>query len=182
MELQSHSETRVASREDKQVPFFPNVLLAEASLAVAVIGLLIILVALFPLKLADKYDPLNPPTILEPEWYFMGVYQFLKTQNVQPIHGILMIMGVGAFLLLVPFLDRSSERRPLRRPIFTSIGVIMIVEFLSLTVYGYMSPGQTGSFSNPQFVEAIALATSLAFCLVFIVLAGSKRTARGMRP
>ena len=170
----------VEDSEEKQVPFFPNVLLGEASFAVAIIGLLVIFVSLFPLKLGDKYDPLNPPTILEPEWYFMGVYQVLKTQNVQPIHGILMMVGLGVFLILVPFLDRSSERRPLRRPIFVAIGFIVIVEFLALTIFGYMSPGQTGSWSNLQFVEAFALTTSVAFCLALLVLAASKRTIAGV--
>jgi quinol-cytochrome oxidoreductase complex cytochrome b subunit len=180
MELQNHSETHVESREAKQVPFFPNVLLAEASFAFAIIGLLLIFTSLFPMKLAEKYDPLNPPTILEPEWYFMGVYQFLKTQYVQPIHAILMLMGLGIFLILVPFLDRSSERRPLRRPVFVGIGFIVIVEFLALTIFGYLSPGQTGSWSNPQFVEAFALTTFVAFCAVLLVVLVSRRTLRGL--
>jgi len=178
--LQNRSETLAESKEAKQVPFFPNVLLAEASFAVAVIGLLLIVVSLFPLKLAEKYDPLNPPAILEPEWYFMGVYQFLKTQYVQPIHAVLMLTGVGVFLVLVPFLDRSSERRPSRRPVFVAIGFIVIVEFLALTTYGYMSPGQIGSWSNPQFVEAFGLTTLVVLCLALLVLVWSKRTMRGL--
>ncbi len=101
------------SREkDDKVRFFPNVLLAEMSLAIAVIGLLAVFVSLFPLKLGEKFDPLNPPSILEPEWYFMGFYQFLKTQDVTPLHGIILMAGVAIFIVLIPFLDRSEERRP----------------------------------------------------------------------
>jgi quinol-cytochrome oxidoreductase complex cytochrome b subunit len=181
MELPNHSETHLGEKEGGNVPFFPDVLLAEASFAIAIVGLLLIFAALFPLKLGEKFDPMNPPTILEPEWYFMGVYQFLKTQDVQPLHGILLIMGLGIFLVLVPFLDRGSERHPLRRPVFASIALIVIVEFLALTTYGYMSPGQVGSLSNPTFVFATAATTLVALCLVLLVLLASKHRMRGVR-
>jgi quinol-cytochrome oxidoreductase complex cytochrome b subunit len=115
MELQDHYEGQT-EESDSEVPFFPNVLLVEVSLAIAVIGLLAIFVSLFTLKLGEKFDPANPPTILEPEWYFMGVYQFLKTQSVEPLYGILLLAALGIFLILVPFIDRGSERRRLRRP------------------------------------------------------------------
>jgi quinol-cytochrome oxidoreductase complex cytochrome b subunit len=96
MALQNHSEG-----SDEEVPFFPNVLLEEFSFAVAVIGLLAIFVSLFPLKLGEKFDPLNPPSILEPEWYFMGFYQFLKTQSVQPIYGMVLMSALGIFIVCI---------------------------------------------------------------------------------
>ena len=40
-----------AHSKEEKVKFFPNVLLAEASLAIAVMGLLAIFVSLFPLSL-----------------------------------------------------------------------------------------------------------------------------------
>ena len=86
MESQAHSDDPQSSTDE--IPFFPNHLLSEIALAFAILGLIVIFSSLFPVKLAEKYDPLNPPQILEPEWYFMGVYQFLKTQGVQPIHGV----------------------------------------------------------------------------------------------
>ena len=175
-----HSEEQKEEYEH-EVPFFPNVLLSEMSLAVAVIGLLAIFVSLFPLKLGEKYSPTNPPTLLEPEWYFMGVYQFLKTQNVEPLYGIILMAGLGIFIVLVPFIDRGSERRPLRRPIFTAVAFFVIVEFLALTIYGYLSPGQTGSFSNSGFTIAFLTANLLAGGLVVLVLAVNRRIVRGDR-
>ena len=173
--MPSHSENE---SEEEGVLFFPNVLLAEMTFAIAVIGLLAIFVSLFPLKLGEKFDPLHPPTLLEPEWYFMGFYQFLKTDNVQPIHGILLMMAFGAFVVLIPFLDRNAERRPLRRPVFTAAAFIIIVEFLALTTYGYLSPGQTGSFAYPKFTLAFALTTVVAASFAILVFALSRRTIR----
>ncbi len=181
MGLQDHSE-EYSEESERDVPFFPNVLLAEASLAVAVVGLLAILVSLFPLKLAEKFDLTNPPSILEPEWYFMGVYQFLKTQSVQPLYGIVLMTGLGLFLVLVPFLDRGPERRPLRRPLFTAFAFFAIVQFLALTTYGYLSPGQVGTFANGRFTTAVVLTNLVAFGLVPLVLIVNRRVTRGAKP
>jgi ubiquinol-cytochrome c reductase cytochrome b subunit len=173
MELHNHSK-----ENSEQVPFFPNVLLAEASLAVAVIGLIVIFVSLFPLRLGVKFDPMNPPTILEPEWYFMGFYQFLKTQGVQPIHGIIMMAALAIFMVLVPFIDRSAERRPLRRPFFTAAAFFAACEFIGLTIFGYMSPGQVGSFSSAAFATAFAVTNSAAIVTLALVFALRTRTRR----
>lgn len=178
--MPNHSENQTESSE-RDVPFFPNVLLSEVSLAIAVVGLLAIFVSLFPLKLGEKFDPMNPPTILEPEWYFMGFYQFLKTQGVEPIHGLVLMIGVGVFIVLIPFLDRGAERRPIRRPVFTAAAFVMIVEFLALTIYGYMSPGQVGSFSNIQFVVAFVTTTLIVIALIMLVLAAYRRTKKDVQ-
>jgi quinol-cytochrome oxidoreductase complex cytochrome b subunit len=175
MELPNHSKNE---SEEEGVLFFPNVLLAEVTFAIAVIGLLAIFVSLFPLKLGEKFNPLNPPTLLEPEWYFMGFYQFLKTQSIQPFDGIILMMLFGAFVVLIPFLDRGTERRPLRRPAFTAAAIIMIIEFLALTTYGYLSPGQTGSFANPTFTLAFTLTTVLAAFFAILVFTLSRKTFR----
>ncbi len=180
MELLNHSENKVESSEH-DVPFFPNVLLAELTLAIAVVGLLTIFVSLFPLKLGDKFDPMNPPTILEPEWYFMGFYQFLKTQGVEPVHGIVLMAGIGVFIILIPFLDRGAERHPIRRPVFTAAALVMIVEFLALTFYGYMSPAQVGSFSNFQFVIAFGATTLTVLVLILLVFASYRRTKKSVK-
>jgi quinol-cytochrome oxidoreductase complex cytochrome b subunit len=180
MELQNRSEEHEGEEKEHDVPFFPDVLLAELSFAIAVVGLLAIFVSLFPPGLGEKFDPLNPPTILEPEWYFMGFYQFLKTQSVQPSYGIVLMVGLGVFMILVPFLDRGSERRPLGRPIFTAIAFVVIVEFLALTLYGYMSPGQVGSFSDIPFVMAFAATNLVALGLILLVFAASRHAMRGV--
>jgi len=173
--LQNHS-----SKED-QVPFFPNVLLVEMSLAIVVIGCLAIFVSLFPLRVGEKFDPLNPPSLLEPEWYFMGFYQFLKTENVQPFLGLILVAALGAFVVLVPFLDRSPERRPLRRPVFAAAALIIIVEFVALTVYGYLTPGHVASFSETGFTAVFLGTNAIAAGLALFVFIVSRRSSRGAR-
>lgn len=170
-----------SEEEPENVPFFPNVLLAEMSLAFAAIGLLTIFVALFPLTLGAKFDPMHPPTILEPEWYFMGIYQLLKTQGVQPIYAIVLLACLGIFMVAVPFIDRGSERRPLRRPMFLAFAFFVAAEFFGLTIYGYLSPGQVGSFAEPNFTAAFLITNAVAILLVSLVLYADWRIRRSVR-
>jgi quinol-cytochrome oxidoreductase complex cytochrome b subunit len=175
MELQNPSEKE---EPEENVPFFPNVLLAEMSLAIAVIGLLSIFVGLFPLGLGEKFDPLHPPLILEPEWYFMGVYQVLKTQGVQPVYAIFILAALGIFMILVPFIDRGAERHPLRRPIFAAVAFFVAFEFLGLTIFGYLSPGRAGTFSDLSFIAAFLTTNITAVLSVFLVLYASRGVRR----
>jgi ubiquinol-cytochrome c reductase cytochrome b subunit len=155
-----------------------EILLAEINVAPVVIGLLFILVSLFPLKLGEVFSPMSPPTILEPEWYFMGIYQLLKTQSVEPVYGMLLAAGLGIFLAGVPFLDKSHERRALGRPAFTAIGTFVIIEFLALTIYAYLSPGQVGSFSDSNFTAAFVLTNAIAICAIALVFAANRQIAK----
>jgi ubiquinol-cytochrome c reductase cytochrome b subunit len=171
----------LSEEEPENVPFFPNVLLAEMSLAFAAIGLLTIFVALFPLTLGERFDPIHPPTILEPEWYFMGVYQLLKTQGIQPIYAVVLLACLGIFMVAVPFIDRGSERRPLKRPMFLAFAFFVAVEFLGLTIYGYLSPGQVGSFTSPNFTAAFLITNIVGILLVSLVLYADWKIRRGFR-
>ncbi len=174
--MPDHSE-----EEDREVPFFPNVLLAEVSLAIAVIGMLTIFVSLFPLKLGEKFDPMNPPSVLEPEWYFMGMYQLLKTQSMDPLYGVLIAGALGVLMMLIPFLDRGPERSPIRRPIFTAFALFVIVEFLALTIYGYLTPGEVASFSDIGFRIVFLVTNFIAFGLLALVFVAHRRIVRGAR-
>jgi quinol-cytochrome oxidoreductase complex cytochrome b subunit len=124
---------------------------------------------------------MNPPTILEPEWYFMGMYQFLKTQSVEPLYGMLLATGLGVFLAIVPFLDRNPERRALERPVFAAIGIFVIIEFLALTAYAYLSPGQIGTFSDSNFTAAFVLTNIVALSCIAIVFAANRRIMRATK-
>ena len=160
MESQAHSESSHSSADE--IPFFPNHLLSEIALAFAVLGLLVVFASLFPVKLAEKYDPLNPPQILEPEWYFMGVYQFLKTQGVEPVHGVALLAVLGILLVLVPFIDRGSQRAPKDRPLMMAAAFVVALQFLVLTAYGYATPGQVAMFSDPMFIILLVVVNGIS--------------------
>jgi quinol-cytochrome oxidoreductase complex cytochrome b subunit len=97
----------------------------------------------------------------------MGVYQFLKTQGVQPIHAVALLSVLGILLVLVPFIDRGTRRAPRDRPLMMAAACVVVLQFLVLTGYGYATPGQVATFSDPTFlavllpVNGISIATLL---------------------
>jgi cytochrome b6-f complex subunit 4 len=177
MESQDHSDNST-SRED-EIPFFPNHLLSEIALAFAVLGLIVIFASLFPVKLAVKYDPLHPPQILEPEWYFMGFYQLLKTQGAQPLHGVAILSALGILLILVPFIDRGTRRAPRDRPLMMAAAFVVIFQFLVLTAYGYATPGQVAAFSNPTFLGVLLVINGVSLLALLLGAYLQRRTPEG---
>lgn len=176
MESQVHSDSSHSSEEE--IPFFPNHLLSEIALAFALLGLIVIFASLFPTKLAEKYDPLNPPQILEPEWYFMGVYQFLKTQGVEPVHGVALLSILAILLVLVPFIDRGAGRAPKDRPLMMAAVFVVAFQFLFLTAYGYATPGQVAMFSDPKVIALLFVVNGISATALLIGACRRRRIRR----
>jgi cytochrome b6 len=126
----------------KVMPFFPNFFLRDAVGWLTALAILAALAAYFPAELGDKADPFAPaPAGIKPEWYFMFMFQTLK---YLPAHilwfdgEVVGILGFGAgavFLLLIPFIDRSTGRD--RSRLFTWITIGIIAFILVLTYLGY---------------------------------------------
>jgi len=177
MESQARSESSNSS--ENEIPFFPNHLLSEIALAFAILGLIVVFASLFPVKLAEKYDPLRPPQILEPEWYFMGVYQFLKTQEVEPMHAVVLLSVLGILLILVPFIDRGTRRAPRDRPLMMAAAFVVILQFLLLTGYGYATPGQVATFSDPTFLAMLLVVNGISVAALLLAAYRQRRIPRG---
>jgi quinol-cytochrome oxidoreductase complex cytochrome b subunit len=180
MESQGHSDSAESSEEE--IPFFPNHILSEIALAFAILGLIVLFASLFPTRLAENYDPLNPPQILKPEWYFMGVYQVLKTEGVQPIHGVILLGVLGVLLVLVPFLDRGTKRAPRDRPLMMAAALVIILQFFALTSYGYATPGQVATFSSPTFLAVLFLINGISIAALLVGAYRQRRISGGAGP
>lgn len=105
--------------------------------AVVMLGVFPTVVALamtVPFPLADRADPADNTFTPVPEWYFLFFYQFLKYMSgpLEPLATwvlpALFILG----LLLLPFLDRNPERRPLARPVAVLAGVAFLLVVFAL--------------------------------------------------
>jgi len=123
--------------------FVPSFLMRDAVgwlVALAVLGAL---AAFFPAHLGEKADSFAPAPIgIKPEWYFMYMFHTLK---LLPSHilglegemlGVMAFALAGAFLLLVPFLDRRRAPGEASK-LFTVIALAMIAYIIVLTVMGY---------------------------------------------
>ncbi|MBE3595106.1 MAG: c-type cytochrome [Candidatus Carbobacillus altaicus] len=120
----------------KTEPFFPNFLLKEWMAAVVFLGAFMVLVVSHPAPLeATPADPNDTSYIPLPDWYFLFLYQFLKYfPSGTAVWGAVIIPGFFALLfLLAPWLDRKPDRRPSKRPIATSLMLIVVAGIVFLT-------------------------------------------------
>jgi quinol-cytochrome oxidoreductase complex cytochrome b subunit len=150
-------------------PFFPYAVAKDAAMAcivmVVIIGMAIILGA----ELGPKADPTTTTYVPRPEWYFFFLFELLrvvKPAELTPLATIGIPTLALILLLLLPFYDRSPERRPERRPVATTAGILTILAMGYLTYAG----AQAGSpnaidLKVPQQFEAGKLVAAQSGCL-----------------
>ncbi|MFJ7913927.1 MULTISPECIES: c-type cytochrome [unclassified Lysinibacillus] len=120
----------------KTEAFWPNFLLKEWMVgAVFLIAYLILTVA-HPSPLEGPADPTRAYIPL-PDWYFLFLYQLLKytyASGPYNVIGTVIIPGLAfGALLLMPFLDKSPERRPSKRPLPTAFMLLTLAAMFYLT-------------------------------------------------
>jgi quinol-cytochrome oxidoreductase complex cytochrome b subunit len=119
------------------IPFFPHHVLKEGMIFCLLIGAMATFVVLWPIELGEKADPFVTPEGIKPEWYFLSTYQLLK--YFPKLLGILVSLIPPLVLLLWPFLDRSPERHPKKRPVAMTVGVLGLLLAVTFGALGYIS-------------------------------------------
>src|SRR4029453_15985396 len=86
-----------------------------------------------------KVDPTTTTYVPRPEWYFFFLFVLLrvfKRPELVPLATVGIPTIAMVLLLLLPFYDTNPERRPERRPIATTAGILTIVAMASLPFLG----------------------------------------------
>lgn len=127
--------------DDRSRPFFPNFLLRDVVAWVLVLGLVLCLSVYWPATLGTKADPFAPtPVGIQPEWYFLWMFQTLKLfpGHVFGIEGELIAVGLtgaaGAVLVLVPWLDRPARKGRASWVVWAA-GIAAVSYILGMTGY-----------------------------------------------
>jgi len=125
------------------VPFFPNYALQDLTSICIYIAAFLAVVFFAPnfLFTPDAFVPANAfltPAHIKPEWYFLANYQTLKIFPSELL-GLSVQVAAMTLLALLPFIDRSPERNPLKRPLFLTLAVGGILLWLGLTIWGHYS-------------------------------------------
>lgn len=122
-------------------PFFPGQVFRDFVFGIGLIVMLGALAWRRPVSLGPAANPADATYLPRPEWYYLPVFQLIKYfHGAATVLGIVVIPGVVVLALFaLPFLDRSPERRPLRRPV--AVGSLLLV-FAALVLLGVQSEVQ----------------------------------------
>jgi menaquinol-cytochrome c reductase cytochrome b/c subunit len=120
-------------------PFFPYIVAKDATMAVIVMAVIIFLSLYLGAELGPKADPTTTTYVPRPEWYFFFLFEVLRVVK-PPAFTPFATIGVPTIcmilLFLLPFYDRSPERRIERRPIALVSGIAVILAIAYLTYEG----------------------------------------------
>jgi len=114
--------------------FYPRQVIMDLSLTALLIAGLGLLSFMIPVKLGPAANPADAQYVPRPEWYYLPIFQWLKYW-----HGSAAIVGVLVIpvllvltVLALPFLDRSVERRPWKRPAAMAAYVFLVFSIVGL--------------------------------------------------
>jgi ubiquinol-cytochrome c reductase cytochrome b subunit len=120
------------------VPFYPKQVLMDAVFSVSIIIILAGIATFIPMDLGPAANPADTHFLPRPEWYYRPAFQALKYLSGRTsILGILLPAILAVIFAALPFLDRSLERRPWRRPIVVGSFFAFLLVYVSLGFASY---------------------------------------------
>jgi quinol-cytochrome oxidoreductase complex cytochrome b subunit len=123
----------------KGKPFFPYIVAKDAAMACVVMAAIFMMAIVLGAELGPKADPTTTTYVPRPEWYFFVLFELLriiKPAILTPLATIGIPTICIVLLILLPFIDRSPERRPERRPVALTAGILTIFAMGYLTYLG----------------------------------------------
>ncbi|RME39853.1 MAG: cytochrome bc complex cytochrome b subunit [Planctomycetota bacterium] len=142
---------------ERGIPFYPVHVTKEGVVIVLLFAVLVTLAVVWPWDIGDPADPLNTPEHIKPEWYFLPSYQLLKYFE-GPLGAVLGIFACSVpflLLLLWPFLDRSKERHPRKRPFAVGLGLVGVLAALVLGYLGHISETEQTFFGKRYHIDIL---------------------------
>jgi menaquinol-cytochrome c reductase cytochrome b/c subunit len=158
----------------KGKPFFPYAVLKDSAMALIVVLVIAVMSIILGAEQGPKADPTTTTYVPRPEWYFFFLFELLrviKPPELVPLATVGIPTIAMVLLLLLPFYDRGAERRPERRPIATTAGILTIVAIAYLTYLGASagSPTEIELTVAPQYEagKEVAAQSGCLACHIF---------------
>lgn len=148
-------------------PFFPYAVAKDAIMACVVMAVIITMSLVLGAELGSKANPTTTTYVPRPEWYFFFLFEVLrviKPPSLVPLATIgVPTLGMIA-LFLLPFYDRSPERRPERRPIAMFTFIFVAGAMALLTYQGAQAGSPTAiELTTPSAIKQTGGATLAEF-------------------
>ena len=109
------------------------------------LALIVTLAMLLPAgtgKAFDIYNLTAAPEGIHPDWYFMFLFQTLKSEAfIPPAVTVILILALFLFWLIVPLLDKNASLEK-KSPAFTLIGILILIYVVIMTFLAYRGVGE----------------------------------------
>jgi menaquinol-cytochrome c reductase cytochrome b/c subunit len=129
-----------ATLKNEGEPFFPYAVAHDALMAVIVMAVIVFLALFFGAELGPKANPTTTTFVPRPDWYFFFLFELLRVMRNVPKFTPMATIGIPticmALLFLLPFYDRSPERRITHRPVALVAALFTIAAMAYLTFSG----------------------------------------------
>ncbi len=134
--------------------FYPRQVLMDLGFALLIMVGLCFLAYFHPVGLGPIANPADTHFLPRPEWYYLPMFEWLKFwEGPKVVFAVVVVPGIlAALFFLLPFLDRSLERRPWRRPI-PLLAVAIVI--LGIIVLGIKS--RIDDQDDPTIAKQLAL-------------------------
>ena len=145
---------------DRDEPLFPNQIYKDALFILAVFVAIAVLAVAVPAGLEPQADPTDSSYNPRPEWYFFFMFQLLRLFEgpFEVLGTVVLPTAGGLILILLPFLDRSTERAPSKRKPLMLVAVVVVFGAAVLTLLGARAPlGQSPAVTSPSVLAGRTL-------------------------
>lgn len=95
---------------------------------ITLIAMIVFTAIIFPAESGSRANPEVTPLPILSDWYFLALYQMLKYMD--PYWATIWTVGIPVITIALMFLDFGPERDPWKRPIFTTIGIMALIQFI----------------------------------------------------
>ncbi|MEM0951640.1 MAG: cytochrome b N-terminal domain-containing protein [Cyanobacteria bacterium P01_H01_bin.74] len=95
---------------------------------IAILAMLVFTAIIFPAESGTRANPEVTPLPILSDWYFLALYQLLKYMD--PYWATIWTLAIPFVTIGLTFLDFGPEKNWLKRPIFTTIGIMGGIQFL----------------------------------------------------
>jgi ubiquinol-cytochrome c reductase cytochrome b subunit/menaquinol-cytochrome c reductase cytochrome b/c subunit len=173
-------------------PFFPYAVAKDSIMAAIVLGVIIFLSLMFGAELLPKANPTTTTFVPRPDWYFFFLFELLRVMRNVPKWTPMATVGIPTIcmilLFLLPFYDRSPERRITHRPVALAAALFTIAAMAYLTYTGAntgspnsvdLTPPANLSAAQKQTFTAGELVVGQSGCLACHIIGGNGNDGPG---
>jgi ubiquinol-cytochrome c reductase cytochrome b subunit len=136
------------AKQKRTGSFWPDQVFKDVVIITAIFVTLVGLASFWRAPFPGPADVMETFYVPKPEWYFLFLYQTLKAfpGQLEPVGTIGIPFLLVLLFLLLPFIDRTPERNPARRPVAVAGFSIFVAWVATMAIVGHYShPGVTGS-------------------------------------